>query len=60
MDETYTYYEPEQGMPGSGMILRDSDQAHIPLDLANRDYQLFLEWIAEGNTPPDGWTGPTN
>lgn len=60
MDETYSYYEPPEGMPGGGMILRASDQAHIPLDLANMDYQRFLEWVAEGNEPPDGWSGPTN
>jgi len=23
----------------------------IPLDPANTDYKLYLEWVAEGNTP---------
>lgn len=61
MDETYSYYEPPADMPGgTGMILRTSDQAHIPLDLANMDYQRFLAWVDEGNDPPEGWSGPTN
>ena len=32
-------------------ILRLTDNAFIPPDPANRDYQEYLEWISEGNTP---------
>tara|TARA_Y100000004_G_C8766147_1_gene348716 strand:- start:60 stop:224 length:165 start_codon:yes stop_codon:yes gene_type:complete len=32
-------------------IQRMSDNAWIPFDPANRDYQEYLEWVAEGNTP---------
>ena len=33
----------------STTILRVADQAFIPNDPANRDYQAYLEWVAAGN-----------
>jgi hypothetical protein len=32
-------------------VLRLSDDAHIPFNPDNRDYQAYLKWVAEGNTP---------
>jgi hypothetical protein len=32
-------------------ILRAADNAFIPPDPANTDYQAYLAWLEEGNTP---------
>jgi hypothetical protein len=36
-------------------IKRLSDGTLIPFDSGNTDYQKYLEWLEEGNTP-EPWT----
>ena len=32
-------------------ILDVETDLHIPFDPANTDYQAYLKWVSEGNTP---------
>ena len=38
-------------LTASGCVIRLTDNAFIPFDPANTDYQAYLRWLEEGNTP---------
>jgi hypothetical protein len=44
----YKLFNMAMGKQG---VQRLSDGAYIPMDEQNTDYQKYLEWVAEGNTP---------
>jgi len=35
----------------SDVVIRLSDMAFIPMSNDNTDYQAYLKWVSEGNTP---------
>ena len=47
----YKLVKDNEGNISTTFIQRVNDMAFIPIDEANTDYQEYLAWVAEGNTP---------
>ena len=53
MNYTYKKTKGSNGKELTNHIVRKEDNASIPFDEANTDYQDYLAWVAEGNTPEE-------
>ena len=47
----YQLVKLPSGKINEDVIKRLTDNAFIPFDPANTDYQAYLRWLEEGNTP---------
>lgn len=44
-------YKLINSITGGQMVERLTNKTFIPFDPANTDYQQYLAWLVEGNTP---------
>lgn len=47
----YKLAKPPFPLDYSVSVIRLADMAYIPFDPDNTDYQAYLKWVEEGNTP---------
>ena len=46
----YKLFNPIDGL-STQIVIRTTDDAAIPFDPANTDYQAYLKWLEEGGVP---------
>jgi hypothetical protein len=44
-------YKLKKNEDGEIVCILSSNNLAIPVDSANTDYQAYLKWLSEGNTP---------
>ena len=49
----YKLLNNDEGIAVAVLRTRSNSWTTIPFDNANKDYQEYLEWVAEGNTPEE-------
>ena len=47
----YKLVNPHKVFGEQNVVIRIEDKAVIPFDPANTDYQAYLKWLDDGNTP---------
>jgi hypothetical protein len=51
MENTMYQLQPDTWQGPAQCVKHLADNAFIPFDEANTDYQAYLKWLEEGNTP---------
>lgn len=48
---TYKLFKDRRGNDAGVLMTTETNTVAVPFDPANTDYQAYLKWLEEGNTP---------